>query len=247
MNIKQNFKKAINWFENLFMINHACVCCDKEIPDGITYQICDDCMKIIDKLEEPVCEKCGDRIISGNKLCDFCKTGNYCFDENKSYCYYNDASSKIVKSFKYGARKYYAKHMAEMMTADMNYFADVDYLTFVPIAKSRFRERGFNQAEELAKEISKITGIKVLDLLFKLETGKHQAGLSRKDRLENLKETFSISGDYKEIVKGKVVLIIDDVFTTGATLDECSKTLKKLKPSKVKTLTFAKTKFEYKK
>ena len=83
----------------------------------------------------------------------------------------------------------------------------------------------------------------VFSLLEKVVEHKHQAGLTQKERLENLKDTFSISPENKDKIKGKKILIIDDVFTTGATLSECAKVLKSQKPKSVSSLTFAKTKF----
>ena len=121
-------------------------------------------------------------------------------------------------------------------------FENIDVITFVPMGKKGLRERGFNQAEEIANEISKIMNIPVFGLLRKTREHKHQAGLNQKDRLENLKGTFEIISDYKSKIKGERILIIDDVFTTGATLSECAKTIKEAKPKSVSALTFAKTK-----
>ncbi len=247
MSAKDKLKKFFNYFENLFMKNHSCIGCGIEIPDGTEYQLCKNCREYLSKIEYPVCEKCGEEVLDGNILCDRCKVViGYHFDKNKTFCYYDDVSANIVKAFKYNKRKFYAKHIAEMMTEDLAIFEDVDYLTFVPISNSRILERGFNQAEELAKEISKITKIEVIDSLIKLENGRHQAGLTRKERLENLKGSFYLKDEAKPKLKNKVVMIIDDVFTTGSTLSECAKMLKHAKPAEVKTRTFAKTKFENK-
>ena len=245
MTMKETFTKLVNWFENLFMTNHSCVSCGKEIVDGTKFQICDDCLKNIEIIDGSVCEKCGDKVVAGNKLCNHCKTTDYAFDCNMSFCYYSDVSSRIVKGLKYGKKKYFAKHIAEMMTELGDVFEDVDVITFVPVDAKRRRERGFNQAEEIAKELSRLKNICVKNTLIKLASSKHQAGLTQKERLENLKGSFVLIDEAKECVKGKVVLVVDDVFTTGATLFECSKTLKKAKPAKIKTITFAKTKFDY--
>lgn len=247
MSIKERFTKWLNSFENLFMKNHSCISCGREILDGTKFQLCDKCFYGLEKLDVELCEKCGDKVLVGNKICDHCKTFDYHFDENRSYCYYSDASSKIVKRFKYSHKKFYAKHIAELLMQNNNYFKNVDIITFVPINKKRLNERGFNQAEEIAKEISVLTNIEVLNLLEKSNDSKHQAGLKKKDRLENLKGSFSAVHENAEKIKGKVILIVDDVFTTGATLSECSRIIKKLKPKKIKTLTFAKTRFEIEK
>ena len=128
------------------------------------------------------------------------------------------------------------------MCKNVDYFKDVDIVTFVPISKSRLKERGFNQAQDLAKHIGKIISKPVVSIFNKIDSGKHQAELAQADRLKNLIGSITLA-DVNENLKGKVVLIVDDVFTTGATLDECSKVLLKLKPKMIKTATFAKTKF----
>ena len=79
--------------------------------------------------------------------------------------------------------------------------------------------------------------------LTKLDTKVHQTGASQKERLENLKGTFKLCDGID--LKNKNILLIDDVFTTGSTLDECAKTLKKAKPKSVNCYTFAKTKFNF--
>ena len=243
MKILEKLKKMFVSFENMLSDEHSCIACSKEIPDGSEFQLCEKCLKNLDEIDGNICTKCGEKLKDGNMLCDHCKEFDYSFDRNKSICYYTDVSSGIVKSLKYGGRKYYAKHIAKLMTRDKSCFENVDLITFVPIGKKRLRTRGFNQAEEIAKEISKLVGIEVVSLLDKVVEKKHQAGLTQKERLENLKDTFSVCSENKDKIKGKNILIIDDVFTTGATLSECSKVLKIQKPKSVSTLTFAKTKF----
>ncbi len=247
MTAKEKFVKMINWFEDLFMKNHSCICCGREILDGTKFQVCDVCKSKLSLIDGLVCKKCGEKVIDGNTFCDYCKNTNYVFDENHSYCHYDETSAKIVKGFKYGGRKYYSRGIAEMMTANVDNFKMVEVVTFVPINKARRKERGFNQAEELAKEIAKILNIEVVELLTKSDSTKHQAGLSKAERLENLKGSFVAIEENKSKIKGKVVLIVDDVFTTGATLNECSKVIKKCKPKSIVTTTFAKTKLEFKK
>jgi len=240
---KDRFVKILNWIEDLFMTNHSCLVCYREIVDGTKFQVCENCKNDIHVMSGSLCEKCGDEIVDGNRFCDHCKVSVFNFEQNRSYCYYDEAAAKIVKGLKYGHRRYYAKHIAEMLASVDGYFEDVEVITYVPINNKRKRERGFNQAEEIAKELSEILGIKVLNLLEKDENSKHQAGLTQKERLQNLIGSFSINAENSSEVKNKTVLVIDDVFTTGATLNECCHVLKRCKPKKLKTLTFAKTRF----
>ena len=200
-------------------------------------------MKNLEIIDGTICEKCGEEVASGNKLCDTCKSVHYDFDKSRSFAKYGEIASKIVKRFKYSGKKYYAKHIAEMMATKTENFDNVDFITFVPIGEKRKRERGFNQAEEIAKELSALANIPVINLFHKIGSEKHQAGLSQKERRKNLKGTIVFGADDQENIKGKTILIIDDVFTTGATLSECAGVLRKskYKPNKVFAYTFAKT------
>lgn len=243
MKFTQILKNILCKFENLFMKNHECISCSREILDGSEFQLCDKCVSEIEFLDGFVCEKCGEKLDKNLMICDLCKDRDYVFDKNYSACYYTDVPAKIVKSFKFHSRKYYAEYIAKIMHEKLTCFEGVDIITFVPLSKSRTRERGFNQAEEIAKELEKLTGIKCESLLLKTKEGKHQAKLNQKDRLENLKNSFDFVTNAKTIVKNKTILIVDDVFTTGTTLNECSKVIKSKGAKKVVTATFAKTKF----
>lgn len=230
-------------FENMVTKEHSCISCSKEILDGSEFQLCENCLKNLDSIDGETCSKCGDRLKDGILRCEYCEGFGYEFDSNRSVCYYTDVSSKIVKGLKYGGRKYYAKHIARLMTKDKKFFEKFDLITYVPVGKKRLRSRGFNQAEEIANEISKLVNIPAVSLLSKTIENKNQAKLSQKERLENLKGTFDIDTSNKDKIKGKKILIVDDVFTTGATLSECAKVLKSQKPKTVCSITFAKTRF----
>ena len=157
---------------------------------------------------------------------------------------YSDVAMNVVKRFKYKSKKYYAKYIAEMMAENKKYFENVDYLTFVPIGAKRRKERGFNQAEEMAKHIGEILNIPVIDTLEKLGSERHQAGLTQKERRENLSGTITLKSCENLDLKDKAIMIIDDVFTTGSTLSECARVInlnKRNKPAKILCYTFAKT------
>lgn len=243
MNLINVFKRIYFAFEENLMKNHSCISCGREIPDGTFASLCDKCFNSIEKISGKICAKCGDKLSDNNLLCEHCKDMNFSFQCNRSFCYYNETSAKIIKNFKYGGRRYYAPFLAELMTFDPAYFEDVDLISFVPISQKRKSARGFNQAELLAMEISKLTKIECDSLLTKDNTTKNQAKLNQKERMQSLSGTLHVEPDKMKSIEGKTVLIVDDVFTTGSTLSECSKEIYRAKPKAVKTLTFAKTKF----
>ena len=235
--------KFMKSFERMLFTNHSCNSCGREIADGSAFQMCESCRSKVERLDEYLCAKCGDKLHFGMMMCEHCKDFDYAFQENRSFAYYENSIANVAKGLKFGHKKYMAKDIAEMMLTLGGYFDDVDVIAFVPISAERKRERGFNQAEAIAEELGKLLQKEVVDVLEKISNGKHQAELSRQERMENLIGSFAVKEEFKDKVKGKVVLIVDDVFTTGATLNECSKTIQKLKPKSVKTVTFAKTKF----
>ena len=111
-----------------------------------------------------------------------------------------------------------------------------DIVLPVPLHPKRLKERGFNQSGLLAKEFSRMQGLPVsFDLLIRKNWTEPQTRLNRKERLENVKGAFSLCD--ASAVRGRRVLLIDDVFTTGTTLSECAKTLKKAGASEVHVLT----------
>lgn len=244
MSITQKLSRLLCGAEDRLFEVHMCLSCDVEILDGSRFQLCKKCQSGLTIIGKTVCQICGEDL-SGEEnvmVCDICKDKKFNFDQNRSFCYYGEVSSNIIKHFKYGGRRYYAKFLAKIMCENSKIFEGVDVMTFVPVSRSTKAERGFNQAEELAKEISKLTNIPVRRLLTKSRAGRHQAKLSQSERLKNLQDSFSPSSE-ASTVKGKRVLIIDDVFTTGTTLSECAKALKKFKPTEIFTYTFAKTDF----
>lgn len=241
---KTNFIYRIwNAFENTFLTNHKCLSCFKEIPDSTEFMICDDCTKTLEPLGEKLCKKCGEKLNIAGGCINNCEKYHYAFNKNVSLYYYTDTAAKIIKNLKYGNHKYLAKYVAKIMLSQKEKFNDFDILTFVPSSKSRMKERGFNQAEEIAKFIGENLDKPVLPLLIKTKDTIHQAGMTGKDRLINLKNSFSVDKNFSENILGKKILIIDDVFTTGSTLNECAKVIKNFKPKNVSCLTFAKTKF----
>lgn len=115
---------------------------------------------------------------------------------------------------------------------------DVDYILPVPIGADRLKMRGYNQSEILCRELIS-TGKVKYDLLLRPKDTLHQTGLDRKHRMTNLKGAFKVAD--KKLIKGKCILVVDDIYTTGSTLNECALTLKNAGASKVISLTLCRT------
>ena len=196
------------------------------------------CNKLI--IKPNYCEKCGAHIVEDARLCIQCKDYDRIFDRSFSVYMYLESVALAVQRLKFNGEKFLAKNFASILAKKLEEISiDVDFITFVPSTAKRVKERGYNQAQEVAQELSKLVNIACLNVLTKTKETAHQTQLNRKERLQNLIGSISVLDKWQ--VKGKNVLVIDDVFTTGSTLSACAKALKKAGAQKVYGLTLAKT------
>lgn len=141
---------------------------------------------------------------------------------------YDGIFKKAVKRFKFGNKGGYAKQLAfPIVQSILESYQGVDFdlITCVPMHKKRLAQRGYNQAELLAKECAKIMNIPYCDTLEKYKENREQHSIKASERAKNVKGVYRITD--KELVNGKNILIIDDIITTGNTLGECAKILMK--------------------
>lgn len=235
-------KNLLNGIASAFTSGHNCLCCESELPDILKMRLCHNCAAGLQRISGNICKKCGDvSPFVDSSTCPLCKDKHYRFFSNHSLYYYSGTAAQLIKHLKYDGKKYIAKFMAELMARETEVFSGVDYLTFVPISAKHRRMRGYNQARGIALQISKLVGIELIDVFVKIKETKSQASLLKEERDRNLRGAMDIKGEFSAKLKGKRVLVIDDVFTTGATLDECARLLKAQGTKQVVTFTFAKT------
>lgn len=157
--------------------------------------------------------------------------------------YYIENVKKSIYRFKFKNRPHSAEVFSKLMSACVStYFQGVhfDVVTSVPSGKRRQKERGYNPAKLLGEKVAERLGLPYEELLFKLFETPHQSKISAKERRANVLGSFEVS-DYKS-VKGKTILLVDDVLTTGATISECAKMLLLAGAKNVYGVTLAKTK-----
>jgi len=200
-----------------------------------------------------ICEKNLDPI-AGSGLCDMCRSkirynpkahsqADKCSNLERSYssCLYEGPLKELIHQFKYNRKaaigRILSGFMIEYINENSEILNGIDLITFVPLENSRLRERGFNQSRMLASNISKKFGIAFEDTLKKTEKTLHQSELSREERLVNLNGAFKTKDN--TLLGGCRILLIDDVMTTGATLDECAKTLLAAGAKSVRGFTLA--------
>ncbi len=210
--------------------------------DGV---LCEDCYKTLTFSGVGIgfCDMCGRKIPSGYKegeICAKCISEPPMFGKLRSAFQYNHTSKSIILGFKHGDRTEYAKPFARwMVLAYGDNIKEIDLIMPVPLHKMRMIKRKYNQAGLLACEISKITGIKWDGLSLKRVKNTKSQGLYRaKGRKSNVKGVFKV--DNPGNIFGKTILLIDDVYTTGATVNECAKELLKAGAKQVNVLVTAK-------
>lgn len=222
--------------------NISCILCDKPIKKTNTYSLCKDCFKSLNFIQDG-CIKCGKPIIyhSLEKIdicgCSYCFNKNFYFDKAISCIEYSDVSKPMILGFKYKNKTYMAKYISYIMKEKLDLEnIEFDYITFVPLHKKRMRKRGFNQSEKIAKELGKIIDIPILDCIYRKSNTNRLYNLNRKERKVELKNAFLVKENIN-YAKGKNILLIDDIFTTGSTVNEISKLLKLNNVNKIFVIT----------
>lgn len=204
---------------------------------------CSECWGKIPRVASPLCPRCGrpfkDSPASPDHLCGDCIEAGFHFDSARSAAVHEGTVRVRIHQFKFGAQMRWAPCLVELLE---NTYAGwglpaPDLIVPVPLHPKRLRQRGFNQSAVLAAEFGrKIKAPVSFDAIARKIQTQPQTRLKRGERLKNVKGAFEISDDKK--VRGRRILLIDDVFTTGTTLSECARTLKrKARASEVHALT----------
>ena len=217
--------------------------------------LCDACVGTFLAIESPLCPRCGKMFVSRqgpDHLCSHCSRHRWHFESARSAGVFDHCLAALVYRFKYSGRTGLAKPLGLIMRAVLHDTwtpDDIDCVVPVPLHRKRLRERGFNQSHLLARSLaaSQAAGPEALhvdaDVLRRIRPTASQTGLGRKDREANLKNAFAVNPG--KSVAGLRLLVVDDVFTTGATVNECARGLLNAGAGRVDILTLARTQTEY--
>ncbi|MDX1950514.1 MAG: ComF family protein [Rickettsiales bacterium] len=229
-----------------FILPPRCICGEKFLSE--CNSICSECFGEYCNSSNFECSKCGNPLqfdFGENALCAECIEKPPEFDYGRFVYSYNNFTKKIISRFKYSDKTFASKKISQLMAGKISAFVknnQIDFVTSIPISRKKLLSRKYNQSAILALEISKIFQLKCDNqILYREKNVAPQASLSRQERLKNMKNVFAIKNKNIPKIKGKNILLVDDVITTGATLNEASKILKKAGVNRVFTITFAKT------
>jgi len=233
-----------SFLELLYPEKNTCFICnvyDESINDRY---ICPDCERKLIKTQPPLCAKCSKPIDyeASESLCPDCTAYEKSFETAKSPFSYEGIIKDSIYSFKYYNKPYFYKFFGSCLISYMkeNDYTNFDYITSVPLHRSKMRKRGYNQAELLAKFVSGSLFIPYVDVLKRTKKTTKQSQKTKDDRRTNLIGAFAIKSPHKnQGIKKSRVLLVDDVYTTGSTADECAKTLLDFGVSQVYVLTIA--------
>ena len=193
-------------------------------------------------LDAPWCEACGfpfEYAVQGGSFCARCSVKRPAFHRARAAMAYDDGSRALILSFKHGGRtEGLASFAAQMRRAGREILSDADALIPVPLHPTRLIKRRYNQATLLARALAKITPAAFEpDILFRTRRTDSQGGFNARARAKNVRGAFSVKKADK--IKGRNLVLIDDVLTTGATLEACARTLKKAGAARVDGICLA--------
>ena len=208
--------------------------------------LCPVCWKAIHFIAPPWCAVCGapfEVSVEAGVVCAECLAFPPVFTRARGAMAYDEASKRLVLGFKHSDRLHPAKAFALWMQRNAGDFAEhVDVIVPVPLHRWRLFKRRYNQAALLAQEVGKLLGKPVLvDALLRVKATPRQGHMNREQRRENIANAFCMRPACADAVQGRKVLLIDDVLTTGATVNEGSRVLRKAGASEVYVLTLART------
>lgn len=243
LNIKQYKENIFKSIEKLYdsMISilypHKCPSCKKITTDD---GFCLDCWSHLKFISNP-CIYCGLPIPMsfGVPICPTCPEDCIYYDRIISALRYNKTIAKTIFEFKYNEKTFLSKLLSKLLLNNFNRLINeekitIDYIIPVPIHIKRLRKRGFNQSLLLVKDLSKLTGVPYIsNLIIKSTHTTSQTILDYEERKSNVKSTFKFNEEYKNQILDKNILVVDDVITTGSTINECAKILKHNKVNKV--------------
>ena len=228
--------KVLHWVLPL-----TCYHCSEDLPEGLEDPLCAACLKAVAPYDGLACVRCSVPLKYGGAHCWKCrKLPRGSLNLLRTVTLFGPQVRAVLHAFKYESRRHLAAPVGDWLVDA--YLRDPEIqgahaIVPVPLHPSRLRERGFNQAEELAKRLSEKSGVPVRQLLIRRRQTRAQADLDKEERLKNVEDAFFAQRGAK--MKGKTVLLVDDVATTGATLEACALALKRIGIRTVNALVVA--------
>lgn len=233
-----------SFLELIYPEKNICCLCDVYNNDIGDKYICAECENKLKKIILPYCIKCCKPInysLSTN-LCPDCVSYEKLFEESRSIYLYENLIKKAIYNLKYYNKPYYLRFFGNALFQYINdnNYNDFEYILPVPLHPSKLKKRGYNQSELIAKYIAKKLNISFVDGIKRIKSTSKQSSKTKENRRRSLENAFEIKKCKKYfLLKNSNVLLVDDVYTTGSTVNECTKALLNYGVSKVYVITIA--------
>ncbi len=228
-----------------FFLPRLCLFCEAAVGEEAEVAICPACQGQIEGVASPLCSRCGKMFADpggGDRVCGNCQTDPPPFARARAAAIYEGPVAKAITNLKFGRRMAFLPPMQHWLKRPLclELIADADLLVPVPLHPKRIKNRGFNQALLLAQAFPEaaLAG----EAVVRTRHTAPQVGLNPKERQDNVKGAFAVPDP--GLVKGKNVLLIDDLFTTGSTVKECARVLRKAGARQVEVLTVARVRYD---
>ena len=225
------------------LLPRVCLGCREDLPLPLSGPLCGCCLGLLrPSWAEPLCRLCGALWEGPEPCCHDCRKGLRSVDAIRGAFLYRPPLPRLLHSFKYGARPSVGESLGFWMAGALARFPELegaDALVPVPLHPSRLRERGFNQALILARHVGKASGLQVLDALSRRTDTAAQWRFSRRKREGRLRGVF-LAGPQAGLW-GRHVLLIDDVCTSGGTLEGCARALREAGAASVRAYVLARS------
>jgi ComF family protein len=222
-------------------LSPACASCEEPLEHPTSGPVCDMCWRSILPITPPICDQCGDPLPGWRRPmlppapCPRCRRSQPLIVRARAIGAYDGALRAIVHALKYDGRRSLARRLGTMMRergADV--LRGADCAVPVPLHHARRRARGFNQAADLARQL----GVPQIGALRRTRSTATQAGLPAARRHKNVRDAFAVTRAARAL-NGAIVILVDDVCTTGATLEACARALKNAGAAEIRALTAA--------
>ena len=226
-----------------FALPPRCPACGVVTADP--HRFCFGCWGSLTFLGDPSCACCGlpfdyDASAAGESLCGRCLADPPRFDRLRAAVGYGDVARRVALKLKYSGRPGVAEALAALMARHLAGAEAGALLVPVPLHRWRIWKRGYNQSALIAQALSRRTGFETApDLLHRIKATPPLRGLGRRERAETVRGAFRVPPDAKERLRGRHLVLVDDVYTSGATAGACAKALKRAGAARVEVLCWA--------
>lgn len=212
---------VIDKFKLLFVDSASCIVCDDEISGENQYGLCDKCFKKLEFIGDKCCIRCGKPSDNEAKYCLLCQNETRYFDMARSAVKYKGDIQRLILEYKFHNKRYLGKYLSKFIEHVVEeYNIKYDIVVPIPLSKAREKERKYNQVTEMLRH-TKLSP--VVDALTKTRDNERQSLMAGKERRDNVHGVYAVTD--KAAVKGKCILLVDDIITTGATVNEASRVL----------------------